>query len=169
MTGYVALLRGVNLGKRQLKMADLKHIAVQLGLDNPRTFIASGNLLFSSAEPESVLRMALEAALRDHMGASVDVMVRTAAEMAAVARANPFAGEPGNQVAAIFLAQAPDAEALVEAKNVGDERMALGTREIYVHYPGGMGQSRLRIGAAAKGTARNMNTVARLAELAEEH
>ena len=63
---------------------------------------------------------------------------------------------------------APPAGALTSAKNVDGERMALGKREIYVHYPRGQGQSRLAVPAAADGTARNMNTVAKLAELAKE-
>ena len=72
MTGYVALLRGVNLvGKSALKMADLKAIAEELGLDRPRTFIASGNLLFASDEPEDKLRRMLEERLQAHMGKDV--------------------------------------------------------------------------------------------------
>ncbi len=98
MTGYVALLRGVNLvGKSTLKMADLKAIAEELGLDRPRTFIASGNLLFASGEPEEKLRRMLEERLQAHMGKDVRVMLRTADEMAAVVRANPFPDAPGNQ------------------------------------------------------------------------
>jgi uncharacterized protein (DUF1697 family) len=102
------------------------------------------------------------------MGKPVGVMVRTAKEMAAVAEANPFADEPGNKVVAIFLDEAPPKGAAEQAKNVVDERMALGVREIYVHYPSGQGRSKLRIPAAANGTARNMNTVTKLAELAKE-
>ena len=89
MTGYVALLRGVNLvGKSTLKMADLKAIAEELGLDRPRTFIASGNLLFASSEPEEKLRRMLEKRLQAHMGKDVRVMLRTADEMEAVVQAN---------------------------------------------------------------------------------
>jgi uncharacterized protein (DUF1697 family) len=95
-------------------------------------------------------------------------MVRTAAEMAKVVSANPFSDRPGNRVAAIFLDEAPPKDAATDARNVKDEQLALGTREIYVHYPSGMGQSKLRIPAAEKGTARNMNTVTRLAGLAKE-
>ena len=102
------------------------------------------------------------------MARDVGVMIRTATEMAAVAATNPFAAEPGNRVVAIFLDNVPPANALDGAKNVADERMALGNREIYVHYPSGQGRSKLAIPAAAKGTARNMNTVAKLAELAME-
>jgi uncharacterized protein (DUF1697 family) len=102
------------------------------------------------------------------MGARVGVMLRSASELADVASANPFSNEAANFTVAIFLDEAPTAGAVESAKNVDSERMALGKREIYVHYPRGQGQSRLAIPAAADGTARNMNTVAKLAELAKE-
>jgi uncharacterized protein (DUF1697 family) len=168
MTGYVALLRAVNLFGRPLLMTDLKRIATELGLGSPRTFIASGNLLFTSDQSERALKSNLESAIAVHMGKPIGVMVRTASEMAAVASANPFPDEPGNRVVAIFLDEAPPKNATETAKNVADERLALGTREIYVHYPSGQGRSKLKIPAAATGTGRNMNTVAKLAELAKE-
>lgn len=168
MTAYIALLRAVNLFGRPLLMADLKRIAEELGLGTPRTFIASGNLLFTSAMSEGEAKKALETAVKQHMGKPVGVMVRTAKEMAAVATANPFDAEPGNRVVAIFLDEAPPKDTAGQAKNVADETIALSAREIYVHYPSGQGQSKLRIPAAAAGTARNMNTVKKLAELAEE-
>ena len=168
MTDYVALLRAVNVGGRTLKMDDLRRIASELGLESARTFIASGNLLFRSDKEEEPLKRDLERALEQHMGASVGVMVRTAAEMASVATGNPFADEPPNRVVAIFLDEPPPPDAASSATNITDERLALGAREIYVHYPQGQGRSKLRIKAAARGTARNMNTVAKLAELARE-
>ncbi len=168
MTGYVALLRAVNVGGRQLKMDDLRRVATELGLDSPRTFIASGNLLFRSSKKEAAVKRDLEEALQRHMGKPVDVMVRTAGQLADAVAANPFAGEPGNRVVAIFLDDAPPADAVTAAKNVADERLALGKREIYVHFPSWQGRSKLTIPAAARGTARNMNTVAKLAELARE-
>ena len=168
MTSYVALLRAVNVGGRQLKMTELKRIAEELTFDNPRTFIASGNLLFTSGKAEAEVKRALEQALTAHMGKRIDVMVRTAREMAAVVEANPFADQPGNRVVAIFLDAAPPKGADEEAKNAADERLALGKREIYVHYPSGQGRSKLIIPAAKNGTARNMNTVAKLAAMAKE-
>ena len=168
MTSFVALLRGVNLGKRQLKMEDLRRIATDLGLDYARTYIASGNLLFRSGKSESALKKRLEAALAEHMGAPVGVMTRTAEELAGVVAANPFANEAQNFVVTIFLDDAPGEGVLGAAKNVASERMEVGKREIYVHYPRGQGQSGLRIPAAEAGTARNMNTVRKLAELARE-
>jgi uncharacterized protein (DUF1697 family) len=168
MTAYIALLRAVNVGGRKLVMTDLKAVADKLGFSSARTYIASGNLLFTSSDSERKVKLALEAALAAHMGKTAEVMVRTAKEMAAVAKANPFASETGNKVVAIFLDEAPPEDAAKTSKNIADERMALGTREIYVHYPSGQGQSKLRILAAVNGTARNMNTVTKLAELAEE-
>jgi uncharacterized protein (DUF1697 family) len=168
VTVFVALIRAVNVGGRQLKMADLIGIAEELKLRSPRTYIASGNLLFTSNKSEHALKSALEKALGKHWGVTVDVLIRTAGEMAAAVKGNPFSDESGNQVAAIFLDEPPPADALDDAKGVADERMALGAREIYVHYPSGMGRSKLRIPAAVSGTVRNMNTVTKLAHLAEE-
>jgi uncharacterized protein (DUF1697 family) len=158
MTTYAALLRGVNLvGKSTLKMADLKAIAGELGLRSARTFIASGNLLFLSDEPEEKLRLMLENALQQHMSKDVRVMLRTAKEMAAAVSANPFPDEPPKNLLESVRNQADD------------ERVAAGVREVYVAYgEKGIGRSRLRIPAAEAGTARNMNTVQKLAELARE-
>ena len=171
MTTYVALLRGVNLvGKSTLKMADLKAIAEDLKLGNARTYIASGNLLFTSEKPEEKLRPMLEEELQKHMGKAVRVMLRRADEMAAVVSANPFADRPGNTVQAFFMNQAPPGELLATVRNqADDERIAAGEREVFVAYgERGIGKSRLKIPAAEYGTARNMNTVAKLAELARE-
>jgi uncharacterized protein (DUF1697 family) len=168
MTAYVALIRAVNVAGQKLLMSDLKRIADELDFKNARTFIASGNLIFSSGKSERQVKAALEDALERHWGRPAGVMVRTATEMAKVVSANPFADRPGNRVAAIFLDEAPPKDAAKDPRNVNDERVALGSREIYVDYPSGMGRSKLRIPAAAKGTARNMNTVSRLAELAKE-
>ena len=171
MTSYVALLRGVNLvGKSTLRMGDLKRIAEDLNLQHARTYIASGNLLFTSAEPEEELRRLLETDLQAHMSKEVRVMLRTAEEMEAVVAANPFAEAPGNRVQAFFMNVPPPADLLATVRNQAeDERIAVGKREVFVAYgERGIGKSRLRIPAAESGTARNMNTVAKLAELARE-
>jgi uncharacterized protein (DUF1697 family) len=171
VTAYVALLRGVNLvGKSSLKMEDLKAIAEKLGLKSARTYIASGNLLFTSGKGEEPLRRMLEKELQQHMSKDVCVMLRTAAEMEKVVRANPFTDAPGNSVQAFLLNNPPPADLLATVRNqADDERIATGPREVFVAYgERGIGKSRLRIPAAESGTARNMNTVAKLAELARE-
>ena len=168
MTVYVALLRAVNVGGRKLVMTDLKAIAEELGFEKARTFIASGNLLFASSKSEAEVSRLLEERLKKHMGAEVPVMVRTASEMAAIAKANRFRREPPSKVAVIFFEEPPPKDSIEQARGIADEELALGRREIYVHYPGGMGRSKLRLPAMAAGTARNMNSVARLAQLAKE-
>lgn len=168
MTAYVALLRAVNVGGRKLIMKELKNIANELGLGAARTFIASGNLLFTSDEAEDMLSRKLEKAIGEHMKAEVPVMVRNGAEMQGVAAANPFRDIPNNLVMAIFLSDAPPADTLEKISGAADEKVALGKREIYAAYPGGSGRSKLRIPAAAGGTARNMNSVAKMAAILKE-
>ena len=170
MTSYVALLRAVNVGgTSKLPMNELKRLAEELGFEEPRTYIASGNLIFSSGLSEDAVRKKLAASLASHLGKPVPVMVRTAAEMAAVVEGNPFKDAPRKRVLATFLNEPPPGDALDRVRGHDGERLALGKREIYVDYCGTLlGRSKLVIPAAATGTARNMNTVAKLAELAKE-
>lgn len=166
---YVALLRAVNVGGTgKLPMAELKAMCESVGFAGVRTYIASGNVVFGSSLKEAAVKAALEQQLAVYAGKPVGVLVRTAAEMAGVLAANPFHEEPGNRVVAIFLDAPPPGNALTDIRGQAGERLALGRREIYVHYGDGMADSRLAIKAAAQGTARNMNTVARLAAMAAE-
>lgn len=169
MAVYVALLRAVNVGGTgKLPMSELKAFCEELGFAKVRTYIASGNVVFESRKTEAAIKAALEARLQQYAGKPIGVLVRTAAEMAEVARRNPFAEAPGNRVVAIFLDQPPTAAALTEVKNQRDEQLALGAREIYVHYGEGMVDSKLIVAAAKAGTGRNMNTVAKLAAIAAQ-
>lgn len=170
MASYVALLRAVNVGGTgKLPMTELKAMAEALGFAKVRTYIASGNLLFESGETETAVKAALEARLAQYAGKPVGVLLRTAAEMAEVARRNPYPEAPGNRVVALFLDAAPTAADLRDLRHQKDEQLALGAREIYVHYGEGMADSKLVIPAAKTGTARNLNTVAKLAALASEN
>lgn len=170
MTSYVALLRAVNVGGTgKLPMSELKTMCETAGFEGVRTYIASGNVVFTSKLAEKAVKRALEQLLQDYAGKPVGVMVRTAAEMAAVLAANPFAEAPANRTVAIFLDAPPPATALQDVTGAKGERLALGRREIYVHYGDGMADSRLKIPAAKSGTARNMNTIAKLADMAAGH
>jgi uncharacterized protein (DUF1697 family) len=167
MTRYVALLRAVNVGGTgKLLMTDLKALCEAAGFTDVRTYIASGNVLFNSKLGETAVQKALGKHLQSHTGKSVGVLVRSAAEMAQVLADNPFPKAPGNRVVAIFLDTPPPATALDEVSGVTEERLALGRREIYVHYGDGMANSRMKLPLAAHGTARNINTVAKLADMA---
>ena len=126
-----------------------------------------GNLLFDSDLGEDALKPRLEARLKEHVGKRVSTMIRTGEELAAVAAANPFAEEQGSKVVAIFLDTQPSPAVLADHRNRAAEQFALGTRELYVFYPEGMGRSRLLLPSVTHGTARNLNTVAKLAALAQ--
>ncbi len=111
------------------------------------------------------MKSELEASLLALTGRPTGVAVRTAAEMLAVLKGNPFQNKPPNRTVAIFLDEKPASDALDLAVGRIDEDMHLGQREIYVYYPGGIGRSKLKIPAAKRGTARNMNTIAKLVEM----
>lgn len=167
MTSYVALLRAVNVGgSGKLPMATLVAMCEAAGFENVSTYNASGNVVFSSALKEAQVRTLLEARMVAYAGRPVAVLVRTTEEMNAIIEANPFRGSPGDRTVTVFLNNAPAAEALNEARGAAGERMALGMREIYVAYGERMADSRLVIPAARAGTARNMNTVVKLATMA---
>ena len=169
MTAFIALLRAVNVGGTgKLAMGDLKAICEQAGGQNVRTYIASGNVVFSSSRSEAHVRAALERGLAAHAGKPVGVLVRTASEMQSVLAQNPFSDAAPNRTVAIFLDLPPPADAAAAAVGRQEEAIALGTREIYVFYGEGMAASKLRIPAAKTGTARNMNTVAKLVALATQ-
>jgi uncharacterized protein (DUF1697 family) len=167
MTAFIALLRAVNVGGTgKLPMTELKSICEKCGLEKVKTYIASGNVVFQSKLSEAKVKSILEASLAAYAGKQVGVLVRTAAEMAAVLAANPFPKAPPNATVAIFLDHPPPTNALEAATGQRDEEMRLGLREIYIHYGQGMADSRLKIPAAKTGTARNINTIAKLAEMA---
>ena len=167
MTRYVAFLRAVNVGGTgKLPMAELRGMCESIGFTQVRTYIASGNVVFDSALQAARAKRLLEQSLAAYAGKPVGVLIRTGAELAAVLAGNPFKSAAPNRTVAIFLDAPPPADALQHATNVRGEEMQVGRREIYVHYGDGMGESRLKIPAAASGTARNINTIVKLAEMA---
>lgn len=169
MGAFVALLRAVNVGGTgKLPMTELKAMCEELGFAAVRTYIASGNVVFTSRKSEAAIKTTLEKRLHAYAGAPVGVVVRSAAEIAAVLADNPFPKMAPNRTVAIFLDKAPSKDTLAGVRGQKGEEIKLGTREIYVHYGDGMGQSKLVIPAAKTGTARNMNTIATLAKMAAE-
>jgi uncharacterized protein (DUF1697 family) len=163
MTRYIALLRAVNVGGTgKLPMADLKALCARLGFARIETYIASGNVVFDSELAAGKVRALLEKGLLALAGKGVDTFVRTAAEMRGVLTSNPFKDKEPRLTYAFFLQDKPRSDALHDVRGRAGEDIHLGSREIYVYYPAGMGQSKLRIPAARVGTARNMKTVAKL-------
>jgi len=167
MTSYIGLIRAVNVGGNgKLPMARLVEICKIAGFINPRTYLASGNVVFQSKAPESKVRAALQAQLAAFAGKPVGVLVRTAQEMAGAVARNPFAGEHGSRVMALFTDDALPPDPLAGASGIQSEMIQLGERELFIFYPDGQADTKLRLPAMKSGTARNMNTVVKLAELA---
>ena len=153
MSIHIALLRAVNVGGTgKLPMAELRGMCETLGFEAVQTYIASGNVIFRSRKSQNAVKQALEAALASYAGKPVGVLLRSPDEMAGILEDNPFPDAAPNRVVAIFLDEPP---------------LALGRREIYVHYGDGMADSKLVIPAAKQGTGRNINTVRKLLELAQ--
>jgi uncharacterized protein (DUF1697 family) len=169
MAAFIALLRAVNVGGTgKLPMSDLKAMCEASGFSGVRTYIASGNVVFTSGKSEASVKKTLEAKLEAYAGKPVGVLVRSAAEMQAVLAGNPFPKAPANRVVAVFLDSAPPKDTVATVRGRKDEAIALGKREIYIHYGDGMAKSKLVVPAAKTGTARNMNTIATLAKLASD-
>jgi uncharacterized protein (DUF1697 family) len=166
VTAYVALLRAVNVsGTGKLAMPELKRMGERCGFGSVRTFIATGNLLFTSDLPEMEVRERIAAEVEAYFAKPVPIFVRTAAEFAALAAGNPFTDDKPSRVMAHLIDEPPEPSMLVAARDVNGERMALGPRAIYVSYGDGIGSTRLKLPAVKQGTARNMNSVDKLARL----
>jgi uncharacterized protein (DUF1697 family) len=174
---HVALLRAVNVGGRnRVPMADLKAMAMDVGLVTPRTFLQSGNLVFGAPGGEGeTAGEALRVAIETRLGVATPVIVRTQAELHAAIAANPFPDAARAQPAAlltVFLQRPADPAgvAIIRERTQGAEAIEAIGREAFIHYAQGVLASKLtsalldrRLGSA--GTARNWNTVLALAEL----
>jgi uncharacterized protein (DUF1697 family) len=165
-TRYASLLRAVNVGGTgKLPMADLKAMCEELGFEAVQTYIASGNVVFTSALTAGQAQSALEAALLAYAGKPVAVFVRTGAQLQAIVARNPYPQAAPAKVSVVFLHQSPTPADLQSPKGQSTEAFTAGEQVLYIHYPDGMGVSKLRLPALDAGTARNMNTVAKLAQM----
>lgn len=166
---YIALLRGINVGGTGiLPMKDLAGICEGLGLQSVRTYIQSGNVIFTGGLSEEAVRSRLETALAARMGKKIVVIVRTPAELRSILSHNPFPQEDPAKVAVVFLAEHPPKDLVKKVVAPAGEKVKPGKREIYVYYPDGMGRSKLKLpldGAAV--TVRNVRTVAKLVAMTE--
>jgi uncharacterized protein (DUF1697 family) len=169
MTAYVALLRAVNVGGTgALPMAELRAFGEQCGFANVRTFIASGNLLFESELDEAATKAALAHKLADRAGRPVEVFVRSGMELNLIIAADPFPDAHGSRHMVFFQDQPPAPDLIAQCRDINGERLALGTRELYVDYGEGIRFTKLKIPGKTERTGRNMNTVRKLAELLQK-
>lgn len=170
MSSYIALLRAVNVGGTgKLPMKELKAMCEEAGFEQVSTYIASGNVVFTSSDSEEKVKSVLEKRLEAYAGKKVDVYVRTVREMKDLVEINPFPEEPGNKVAVLFLDQKPPADLEAIASGVNGEKLRAADREIFIFYPDGLGATKLSFDKQKiHGTARNMNTVTKVAQMAAD-
>lgn len=163
---YIALLRAVNVGGTgKLPMKDLVSMCEAIDFQQVKTYIASGNVIFSSTLSAKACQGLLEKALADYAGKFVGVFIRTPQQLQKLLADNPFADKEGNRSVCLFLDE-PITKAIIDAaKNKRDEELACGDGALYIYYGAGMANSKLLIPAAKNGTARNINTVSKLCQL----
>jgi len=169
MTGYVALLRGINVGGRAtLPMATLREVAEGLGYTRVSTYIASGNLFLEAGDASpGTVETALHDALLEHTGLELTVVARTRAQLTAVVATNPFPDAEPQQLHVSFLTGQPTAAGITAFETeMGrhPERAAVIGQEAYIDYVNGAGRTKVswdRVARAmgVQGTARNWRTV----------
>ncbi len=163
MQTYVAFLRAVNVGGTgKLPMESLRAMCTDAGFVAPRTYIASGNVVFGTDRAERDIKAELETRLAQYVGKPVGVIIRSAVEIAATVRDNPFADQPGSRVMVLFSDLLPFNDPLEGASGVTSEQVRFGRRGLFIYYPDGQADTRLRLPAMTSGTARNMNTVLKI-------
>jgi uncharacterized protein (DUF1697 family) len=167
----VALLRGVNLGARnKVPMAELRQELSDAGLQDVKTYIQSGNLVFRAADRREAADT-IETRIAAKYGHRIAVVTRTLPELRRVAESNPFPRADTSKLHVVFLADTPTRGAKLDPdRSPGDEAVVKG-RTVYLHLRGGAASSKFTIAYVEKalgtvGTQRNWNTLLKLVELA---
>ncbi|MGE0530291.1 MAG: DUF1697 domain-containing protein [Hyphomonadaceae bacterium] len=166
-----ALLRGVNLGKRKLIMSELREACEGAGFTDVRTLLASGNLIVNSKTTGAKLEAKLEKLILDELGLKTDVFVRDADQLDAVIAANPFKAfaKANSTFMVVNFMRGPASKVEIEAMlktSLTGEEIAQGEDCLYIKFPKGQGPSKLKL--PKLGTARNWNTVQKLAAALRE-
>jgi uncharacterized protein (DUF1697 family) len=173
---WVALLRGINLGERnKIPMAELRSLMANIGAEDVKTYVQSGNVVFHGAFARAELVRRIEEGIRARFGIDVDVVLCTKAELTRIVAGNPFAaGEPDpKRLHVTFLATGPGRGriAALDGEQFEPDRFHVTRTVVYLHTPAGYGRTKLsnayfeqKLGVRA--TTRNWRTVTTLAELA---
>lgn len=165
------MLRAVNVGGRQLAMADLRRVLTEAGFEDAQTLLASGNAVVATDAEGAEAEARAQAALKAALAWPTEVLARDAGELAAVIAGNPFtdfAKAQPSRMMAFFIRGEPGDLATLDPYCVAGEETAVGPGCIYATYPVGSGTSKLNIAVLQRrlgvvGTARNWNTVGKLA------
>jgi uncharacterized protein (DUF1697 family) len=172
---YIALLRGINVGGKVLKMADLKAAVAHLGFEEVQTYLQSGNMVFKAPKAgNSEIADQIASAIKAHKAMDVKIMVRSVHEWDRVITGNPYphAEENPKSVHAFILDDQPgkDRIAILRTREAGSEEWEIVGDTLYLHTPDGFGKSVLgnivERTLKVPMTARNWNTVKALQAMA---
>jgi uncharacterized protein (DUF1697 family) len=171
MTRYVALLRGINLGRRKVGMAELREVAEAAGFDGVRTHLNSGNLIIETDGDAESVRTTLEPLIAERFGFEVPIVVRSVKQLKAALEANPFDAANPSQLIITFCSAKPSAAAVAKLRDLAadHEEIAVHGKEVFIDYRGGLARSKLATSGdtGVIATGRNLRTVQRLVELME--
>ncbi len=174
MTTFIALLRGINVGgNRKLAMGALRELCTASGLNDVRSYVNSGNLVFTAEGTPEGQEARIEAAIEKHFGFKVDVIVRSAREWSAYVHSNPFPelAQKHPNFVMLMVPKRPlgrDAVEKLRAKIAGDEQVEQALDVLWIYYAQGAGRSKLAVTSLGKipVTTRNWRTVLKLDEMA---
>ncbi|GAA3519657.1 DUF1697 domain-containing protein [Aeromicrobium panaciterrae] len=174
MAKRIILLRAVNVGPAQLPMARLREIAAELGATDVSTYIASGNLIADVPGAPDTFDRALEQAIEKEFGFFRESISRTPTQLKAALDAHPFTVDEPKYSYVSFLLDAPTAEAIAKAETyeTGKDEWAIIGTEMHIKYANGAGRPEMKTDSIIRalkvaGTARNLNTVKKLIDLAD--
>lgn len=170
MSTYIGFLRGINVGgNTMVSMKDLTAICMHAGFENVRTYLNSGNVIFQSPLPEAEVQKALETAITGKTGKEIGVVIRSPEDLERVVKGNPFPEAVPSQIGVLLVTESIGENILAGFVILGRAEVVPVMREVYVHYPDGMGRSKLKWPRSLKnGTMRNINTLSKMAGLAAE-
>lgn len=171
----IVLFRGMNVGGVRAPVAEQRRMAEAMGLKNPRTLLASGNLVVESGMATAKLEAEIEAAMEKTFGLKIAAMVRTPDQWAKLIAACPFPREAEAHPSKALLMVMKDGvkDGAVDALRGfarGEERVEEAGGALWLWHPDGIGSSKMaeksaQVRLTGMGTARNWNTVRKLAEM----
>ena len=173
MKTYIVLLRGINVsGKNKLPMVDLRELLNELGFQNVKTYIQSGNIILTSDESKTIACKKIKDGIFDEFGYDVPVIIRTVSEWKKAIENYPFSVEDEKIVAFAFLNKKV-VTSIIEVKNIGEDTYKIVEDIVYLYCPSGFGKTKLTNNTIEKklnviATTRNLRTTRKLLELVEK-
>ena len=180
MKTYISMLRGINVGGHNLiNMKDLKQMYEAMKFKNVRTYLQSGNVVFSYNDlPDSKISGMIEKQIEKSFGLIISVIIRNTQELEKIIASNPFLKKGKYdfaKIAVLFLNDLPDKELAASLQNpsANSDEFYISGKEIYLNCPDGLGRTKLNSNFFERKlklitTGRNWNTICALFEMGKE-